>query len=184
MSTTTTVIGTIATDPKLVRSSSGVQLCSFRVASDERRFDREQQAWVEGHTNWFGVISFRALAAHAHESFQKGDRVVVTGKLRVRSWEKDGKRGTSVEVEAEAIGHDLRFGVTRFTKRVHAQAAAPDANVTHESEPGSHGTAPATFTDTTSGTGSERTEQGSAFADTAPVRDEMSADAFTPKVAA
>ena len=120
MSTTINVIGTIATDPRLVHPASGVPLCSFRLASDERRYDKERKEWVEGHTNWFGVVCFRSLAAHAHESFKKGDRVIVSGKLKIRKWEKDEKKGTSVEIEAEAIGHDLRWGITKFEKRLGA----------------------------------------------------------------
>lgn len=121
MSTHISVVGTIATEPRLIASSSGTQLCTFRLASDERRYDREQHTWVEGNTNWFSVVSFRSLATHASESFAKGDRVIVSGRLRVRNWEKDEKHGTAVEVEADAIGHDLRWGVTRFEKRSTSQ---------------------------------------------------------------
>ncbi|NLB47925.1 MAG: single-stranded DNA-binding protein [Microbacteriaceae bacterium] len=118
--TTMTVVGTVATDLKLIRTASDVNLCSFRLAHDERRFDRQKQAWVESNTNWFRVTLFRSLAEHAHESFQKGDRVIVKGRLRVREWENGEKRGTSVEIEADAIGHDVRWGVTQFEKRTRA----------------------------------------------------------------
>ncbi len=117
MNTTLTIIGTVATDPKLINPASGTQLCSFRLASDERRFDPVRQNWVEGETNWFGVVCFRGLAANAYASFRKGERIIVTGKLRVRRWSKDDRQGTSVEIEAEAIGHDVRFGISRFDKR-------------------------------------------------------------------
>ncbi|NLA64860.1 MAG: single-stranded DNA-binding protein [Leucobacter sp.] len=159
MSNNITVIGTIATDPRLVNPSGGTPICSFRLASDERRYDREQQAWVEGNTNWFGVACFRNLAGHAHESFRKGDRVIANGKLRVRKWEKDGKRGTSVEIEAEAIGHDLRWGVTRFEKRFGATASPQDTtssqepaasqelSPTHEATPDAHGFTAAVHSD-------------------------------------
>ncbi len=118
MTTTIHVVGTIATDPRLINPASGTQLCSFRLASDERRYDREKQEWVDGGTNWFGIVAFRGLASHSHESFRKGDRVMVTGRLRMRSWEKDDRRGVSVEIEAEALGHDVRWGVSSFDKRV------------------------------------------------------------------
>lgn len=123
MTTTISVVGTIATDPKLITPASGVTFCSFRLASDERRYDREQQSWVSGDTNWFGVLAFRGLAGHAQESFKKGDRVIVSGKLRMRKWEKDERKGTSVEIDAEAIGHDVRWGVSRFEKRVGTNGA-------------------------------------------------------------
>lgn len=118
MTTTISVIGTIATDPKLIQPASGTTLCSFRLASDERRFDKDKQEWIDGNTNWFGVVAFRGLAAHAHESFHKGDRVIVSGRLRMRPWEKEDRRGTSVEIEADGLGHDVRWGVSRFEKRV------------------------------------------------------------------
>ncbi|WP_449281483.1 single-stranded DNA-binding protein [Leucobacter sp.] len=111
------IVGTIATDPRFSRTSSRVAFCSFRVASNERRFDREQAQWVDGETNWFTVNAFRGLAEHASESFAKGDRVVVSGRIRMRRWESGEKSGTAVEIEAEAFGHDLRWGVSSFAKR-------------------------------------------------------------------
>jgi len=110
------VVGTVATEPRLVVTQAGVKLCTFRLASGERRYDRGQQKWVDGDTNWFSVAAFRALAEHAGQSFKKGERVIVTGRLRVRQWETEEKSGTSVEIEADALGHDLRWGVSRFEK--------------------------------------------------------------------
>jgi single-strand DNA-binding protein len=140
MQTTFHVVGTIATDPKLIQAPSGVQLCSFRLASDERRYDRQQQAWIDGTTNWFSVSTFRSLALNAHASFHKGDRVIVSGKLRVRNWEKDEKRGTSVEIEADAVGHDVRWGVSQFQK--HAASRTDDDSSdaeTYSTAPGEAG---------------------------------------------
>lgn len=134
MTTTIHVVGTIATDPKLINPASGTQLCSFRLASDERRYDKEKQEWVDGGTNWFGVVAFRRLASHAHESFHKGDRVMVTGRLRMRNWEKDDRKGVSIEIEAEALGHDVRWGVSKFDKRV-GQKAEAEATREAGSEP-------------------------------------------------
>ncbi|WP_053383736.1 single-stranded DNA-binding protein [Leucobacter celer] len=124
MSTPICIIGTVATDPRFSRTNSGAAFCSFRVASNERRYDREQAQWVDGETNWFTVNAFRGLAEHASESFSKGDRVVVSGRLRMRRWESGEKSGTAVEVESDALGHDLRWGVSRFTKRSGADASA------------------------------------------------------------
>lgn len=138
MSTPICVIGTIATHPRFTRTASGVAFCSFRVASNERRYDREQAQWVDGDTNWFTVNAFRGLAEHASDSFAKGDRVVVYGRVRVRRWETDQKSGTAVEVEAEAFGHDLRWGVSRFTKR---SGAAPGSESTTSAQAPSPSTA-------------------------------------------
>lgn len=127
MSTTVTVIGTIATDPRTTSAPGKATFCTFRLASTDRRFDREQNLWVDGETNWFTVNAFRSLAAHAGASFMKGQRVVVHGRLRVRRWETEEKSGTSVEIEADAIGHDLRWGVTAFSRRTPAEPEISDS---------------------------------------------------------
>lgn len=112
------VVGTVATAPRLIRTQSGVSLCSFRLASTERRYNREAGEWSDGDTNWFTVSVFRDMAGNAATSFAKGDRVVVTGRLRVRRWEQKEKdrSGLAVEIDADALGHDLRWGISRFTK--------------------------------------------------------------------
>jgi len=119
MSTSTiNIVGTVATEPRMITTQAGIALCTFRLASGERRYDRAQQKWIDGETSWFSVTAFRSLAEHAGRSFRKGERVIVSGRLRVRQWEKDERSGTSVDVEADALGHDLRWGVSRFEKLV------------------------------------------------------------------
>lgn len=117
MSNPIAVVGTIATPPKRIVAQSGVALCTFRLASGDRRYDREQGKWIDGETNWFGVTAFRTLAEHASASLRKGQRVIVFGRLRIRRWENGEKSGLSVDIEAEALGHDLRWGVSQFEKR-------------------------------------------------------------------
>lgn len=116
MHTQVCVVGTVATDPKLTKSAGRAAFCSFRLACNERRYDSEKQEWIDSDTNWYTINSFRGLADHAVASFNKGDRVMVTGRLRVRDWTSGEKTGTSTVVEAEALGHDLRWGTTVFTK--------------------------------------------------------------------
>jgi len=123
MSNPICLVGTIATDPRFSQSGSRVPFCSFRLASNDRRYDREKAEWVDGETTWVSVHVFRGLAEHARESFAKGDRVIVSGRLRVRRWEKEEKTGISVAVEADALGHDLRWGVSRFERRAGGSAA-------------------------------------------------------------
>lgn len=130
MNTQLCIVGTVATDPRLIETNANIPLCSFRVASTERRYDRAKGDWVDGETNWFSVSAFRGLAVHAKDSFAKGDRVIVTGRLRVRSWESGEKSGTSVDIDADALGHDVRWGVSTFRKHrsggdAHRDDAAP-----------------------------------------------------------
>jgi single-strand DNA-binding protein len=88
------------------------------LAASHRRFDRTANKWVDGETNWFTVTAFRQLAINAAGSVSKGERVLITGKLRVRDWDNGERAGTSVEVEADAIGHDLTWGTASFTRTV------------------------------------------------------------------
>jgi single-strand DNA-binding protein len=116
MHDTITLTGLVATVPRHVVTAEGLQITSFRLASTSRRFDKETSRWVDGETNWFTVSAFRQLATNAAVSMDKGDRVMVTGRLRIRSWENGDRSGISVEVDADAIGHDLNWGASRYTR--------------------------------------------------------------------
>ncbi|WP_104118530.1 single-stranded DNA-binding protein [Arthrobacter sp. B1805] len=112
-----TVRGYVATEVRLSLAQSGLPITGFRMCSTERRFDRETNAWVDGHTNWYSVSMFRQLATNAGASIKKGDRVIVTGRLRIRPWiNADGRTGTSVEIDADTAGHDLMWGTANFRR--------------------------------------------------------------------
>ena len=112
-----TVSGLVATMPRHLVTSEGLAITSFRLASSQRKYDKERQMWVDGDTNWYTVTAFHSLASNTAESVHKGDRVVLSGRLRIRDWENTDRSGTVVEIEAEAIGHDLNWGVSTY-KRV------------------------------------------------------------------
>lgn len=116
MSETITVRGFVATDPARRTTNSGMAVSNFRLASTDRRFDRATNTWVDGQTNWFTVNLFRNLALNAGASLSKGQPVVVTGRLKVRQWQSEERAGTSVEVDADAVGHDLSLGTASFTR--------------------------------------------------------------------
>lgn len=118
MSDQITISGLVATTPRSVVTQDGLPITSFRLASAQRRFDREQNRWIDSDTNWFTVTSFRQLASNVSASVSKGERVFVTGRLRVRDWDNGERSGTSVEVEAEHLGHDLAWGTSSFTRTV------------------------------------------------------------------
>lgn len=119
-----TIAGVVATTVKDVTTSEGLRIASFRLASNVRRYDRKTGRWIDGDTNWFTITAFRRLAEHVAGSFEKGQRVLVHGRLRVRAWESGPRSGTTVEIEAESAGHDLRWGTTAFT-RARAPESAP-----------------------------------------------------------
>lgn len=127
MSDHITLVGNIVGDPEERLTRGGDSIAAFRLAVSERRFDRERGQWVDGHTSYYAVSVFGELGKNALASVRKGERVVVTGRLRLREWENETKRGVSADVTAEAIGHDLRWGVTRFQRTPRGDAARPDA---------------------------------------------------------
>jgi single-strand DNA-binding protein len=88
------------------------------LASSKRRFDKTKKIWVEGETNWFTITSFRQLAINSAASISKGDRIVVSGRLKIRDWDNGERSGTSVEVDAESLGHDLVWGTAEFSRTV------------------------------------------------------------------
>jgi single-strand DNA-binding protein len=111
------IVGNVATDLRFVRSERGTPLASFRLATTERRYDRSRGEWTDGRTSFITVVCWRSLAENAAASLRKGDPVVVLGRLRVEPWEReDGRTGTSVEVVAQAIGHDLSRGTSAFRR--------------------------------------------------------------------
>jgi single-strand DNA-binding protein len=123
MTDTITLTGLVATTPRHLTTSEGLAITSFRLASSQRRFDRGQQKWIDADTNWYTVSAFRNLAVNSATSVVKGDRVIVSGRLRIRDWENTDRSGTTVEIEADSIGHDMFWGTSVFT-RVSAPAAS------------------------------------------------------------
>lgn len=120
MTDTITLTGLVATTPRHIVTSEGLSITSFRLASSQRRYDRAEQRWVDGDTNWYTVSTFRALASNAAMSLGKGDRVIVSGRLRIRDWQDTDRSGTTVEIEAETIGHDMFWGTSSFVRVPHA----------------------------------------------------------------
>lgn len=116
MNDTLTLTGVVATDPQSRTTTSGVHMTSFRLASSQRRFDRATGRWIDGDTNWYSVTAFRHLGSNAGRSLVKGDRVVVVGRLKIRRWEQAERSGSSVDLEADTIGHDLSWGTSVYSR--------------------------------------------------------------------
>jgi single-strand DNA-binding protein len=116
MNDMTTVTGVVGTAPKHYVTASGLPVTTFRLASGLRRFDKDKNGWVDAGTNWYNVSGFRHLAFNLAQSIKKGDHVLVTGRLKVRNWEKEDRHGTSVDLEADAVGHDLFWCTTNPVK--------------------------------------------------------------------
>jgi single-strand DNA-binding protein len=118
MADTLTTAGLVATTPRHLVTAEGLQITSFRLACSNRRFDQASMKWVDGDTNWYTITAFKTLAINTASSISKGDRIIVSGNLRVRDWDNGETTGTSIEVEANFIGHDLNWGTSNFTRTV------------------------------------------------------------------
>ena len=112
----TTVIGNAVTDVSLRTTTTGVSVASFRIASNPRRFDKATNSWIEQETNFLTITAWSQLAENVALSVHKGQSLVVSGKLKVRQWQDGEKNGTSVEIDAVSIGHDLNRGTSELTK--------------------------------------------------------------------
>ncbi|MDZ5144226.1 single-stranded DNA-binding protein [Microbacterium testaceum] len=135
MSDHITLVGNIVGELEQRSTRGGGPIAAFRIAVGERRLDRERGEWVDGHTNYYNVSAFGDLGAHALHSLRKGQRVVLAGRLRLREWENEAKRGVSADVVADAIGHDLRWGTTRFEKAARSSDSSAAANGQEADEP-------------------------------------------------
>ncbi len=112
--TTLTIVGNLTEAPELRFLPSGAARAGFTVASTPRRFDRQVGAWVDGEALFLRAVAWGPLAEHATESLGKGDRVVVTGRLRQRSFDTaEGQRRQVIELEVDELGVSLRFATAR-----------------------------------------------------------------------
>ena len=136
MNDTITLTGFVATAPRHLVTSGGLPITSFRMATNQRRYDKAKNSWVDGDTNWYTINTYRQLAVNTAGAISKGDPVVVHGRLRIRDWENDKSKGTNIEVEAESLGHDLLFGTTSFTRSISSSLTAGPSQPVDPGEPG------------------------------------------------
>lgn len=111
-----TVVGNLTGDPELRFTSSGAAVASFTVASTPRIFDKQSGEWKDQEALFMRCSLWRQPAENVVESLSKGDRVIATGRLKSRSYEKDGQKRTVLEMEVDEIGPSLRFASAKVSK--------------------------------------------------------------------
>jgi len=111
-----TVTGVVGSDPRAIVAGEQLRITSFRLASSRRYFNRATGGWEDAGTNWYTVSAFRQLGFNANASLRKGEHVVVHGRLKQRPWQAGDKAGVAIEIEADAIGHDLSWGMTQLQR--------------------------------------------------------------------
>jgi single-strand DNA-binding protein len=115
--TTITVIGNLVDDPELRFTPSGAAVAKFRLASTPRTLDRASGEWKDGEPLFLSCNMWRQMAENVAESLQKGSRVIVSGRLRQRSYEtKEGEKRTVYELEVDEIGPSLRYATAKVQK--------------------------------------------------------------------
>lgn len=122
MSDTIVIRGFTASNPTLAALPNGVPVVNFRLASTPRWQDATG-TWKEGTTNWYTIKAYRRLAQNIAVSVQKGQPLVISGRQRINRWNReDGTQGTTVEIDARGIGHDLNYGTSSFARTVEKRA--------------------------------------------------------------
>ncbi|MFJ7620043.1 single-stranded DNA-binding protein [Rhodococcus erythropolis] len=115
--TTITVIGNLTADPELRFTPAGAAVANFTVASTPRTFDRNKNEWVDGDALFMRCNIWREAAENAAESLTRGSRVIVSGRLKQRSYEtREGEKRTVVELEVDEIGPSLKYATAKVNK--------------------------------------------------------------------
>jgi single-strand DNA-binding protein len=111
-----TIVGNVVDAPRRRETSNGHAVTNFRIASTTRRYDREQEKFVDSSTLYITVTCWRGLAENVDRSLRKGHPVVVHGRYYMREYKVDEQLRTSYELEAVAVGHDLSRGTAEFNR--------------------------------------------------------------------
>ena len=115
--TVITVVGNLTADPELRFTPSGAAVASFTVASTPRNFDRQTNEWKDGEALFLRCSIWRQAAENVAESLQRGMRVVVTGRLKQRSFEtREGEKRTVIELDVDEVGPSLRYATAKVNR--------------------------------------------------------------------
>ena len=115
--TVITVIGNLTADPELRFTPAGAAVANFTVASTPRTFDRNSNEWKDGEALFLRCNIWREAAENVAESLTRGSRVIVSGRLKQRSYEtREGEKRTVVELEVDEIGPSLRYATAKVNK--------------------------------------------------------------------
>lgn len=111
------IVGNLTAAPELRFTSSGQAVANFTVASTPRTFNRQTNEWVDGETLFVRCSVWREIAENVAESLDKGMRVVVSGRLKARSYEtREGEKRTNWELDVDEVGPSLRYATAKVTR--------------------------------------------------------------------
>jgi single-strand DNA-binding protein len=119
------VIGNLTADPELRFTPSGAAVANFTVASTPRTLDRQTGEWKDGEALFLRCNVWRQAAENTAESLTRGMRVIVSGRLRQRSFEtREGEKRTVVEMEVDEVGPSLRYATAKVNKAIRQGGAS------------------------------------------------------------
>lgn len=122
---TSTFVGNLTAPPELRYTQSGVAVANFTVAVQDRKFDKTKNEYVYGDTLFLRASVWREFAEHV-AALEKGTRVIVTGKLKQRGYEtKEGEKRTSIELDVDAVGPDLRYATATVARSARPSDSSP-----------------------------------------------------------
>lgn len=125
-----TIVGNLTDDPELRFTPSGHAVANFTIAFTPRVFDKQTGEFKDdGDPTYYNASAWRQTGENVAATLAKGQRVIATGNLRVRQYDrKDGTKGTSLDLDIDEIGPALRYATANVTKASKGQAPAPQAN--------------------------------------------------------
>lgn len=112
-----TLVGNIVAEPELRFTPAGAAVCNFRVASTPRTYNKQTQQWEDGEAMFLTCNAWKQLGENTAESLAKGMRVIVTGKLKQRSFQnREGDNRSVFEIDVEEVGPSLRYATTQVNR--------------------------------------------------------------------
>ena len=129
-----TLVGNLTADPELKFIPNGAAVATFTVASTPRTFDKTSREWVDGEPLFMRCQVWRESAENVAESLTRGARVIVSGRLKSRSFEKDGQRRTVTELEVDEIGASLKYAKAKVEKTTGNRSGFPSKPQTPDSQ--------------------------------------------------
>lgn len=130
-----TVIGNLTADPELRFISSGAAVVNFTIASTPRTFDRQANEWKDGETLFMRCSLWREAAENVAETLRKGMRVIATGNLVQRSWDKDGEKRSSTEMQVDEVGPSLKYATASVSRREKGSGGNPQSSAQRPAQP-------------------------------------------------
>ena len=135
-----TVVGNLTRDPEIRFLGNGAGVANFTVASTPRTFDKQAGEWKDGEALFLRCSVWRQAAENVVDSLTKGARVIVTGRLKQRSYEKDGEKRTVFELEVDEVGPSLRYATAKVSKvERQSSGGSRDAWSSGQAQPASSG---------------------------------------------